>query len=234
MPFPFQPDMIVAALGIGEYDPNKEYTLKEDAKTYSLVEQAVSAQGQQVQKVTVFNKVNVGPGKPQVVAYLLLDAKTGAEICRASVLEVQTVQIDRDRKAVLPQKVQAGVEAAANRNDYAAVRHAGEQHRRGARRQAVQPRRPGLYPLGQSRPGVCYAERVFAGDGHPTRRVERAGEVTTLSNESGAQRTSREHNRPEIANLRSLALPAGSFTPGSPFTPASCSSDRGDAPEAPT
>ena len=34
MPFPFQPDMIVAALGMGEYDPQKEYTLREDAKTY--------------------------------------------------------------------------------------------------------------------------------------------------------------------------------------------------------
>jgi hypothetical protein len=106
MPFPFQPDMIVAALGIGVYDPNGQYTLKEDAKTLSLIEQAVSAQGQAVQKVTVFNKVRVGPGKPQVVAYLLLDGKTGAEICRASVLEVQTVQVDRENKAVLPQKVQ--------------------------------------------------------------------------------------------------------------------------------
>jgi hypothetical protein len=90
MPFPFQPDMIVAALGMGEYDPQKEYTIREDAKTYSLVEKAVSAQGQTVQKVTQFNKVTVGPNKPQVVAYYLLDDKNN-EICRASVLDVQTV-----------------------------------------------------------------------------------------------------------------------------------------------
>lgn len=106
MPFPFQPDMIVAALGIGEYDPNAEYTLKEDAKTLSLIEHALSAQGEKVNKVTVFNKVRVGPGKPQVVAYVLEDAKTGAEICRATVLEVQTVQVGKDNQAVLPQKVQ--------------------------------------------------------------------------------------------------------------------------------
>ena len=105
MPFPFQPDMIVAALGIGEYDPTKEYTLKEEEKTYNLIEQTVSAQGQPVQKVTVFNKVQV-PGKPQILAYLLQDGKTGAEICRATVLAVQAVPVGGDHKAVLPQTVE--------------------------------------------------------------------------------------------------------------------------------
>jgi len=90
MPFPFQPDMIVAALGMGDYDPQKEYTIREDAKTVSLVERAVSAQGQPVQKVTQFNKLTVGPNKPQVIAYYLLGDK-GNEICRASVLDVQTI-----------------------------------------------------------------------------------------------------------------------------------------------
>ena len=104
LPFPFQPDMIVAALGMGEYDPNKEYTLKEDARTISLVEQATSAQGLPVQKVTVFNKTRVQPGKPQVLAYLLLDDK-GAEVCRASILDVQAVQMG-DATAVLPQRVE--------------------------------------------------------------------------------------------------------------------------------
>ena len=105
MPFPFQPDMIVAALGMGEYDPTKEYSLRDDAKTVSLVEKTVSAQGDPVQRVTVFNRVKVGPGKPQVLAHVLLDAK-GNEICRASIQEVETVQIDRDTRAVVPQRVQ--------------------------------------------------------------------------------------------------------------------------------
>ena len=99
MPFPFQPDMIVAALGMGDYDPQKEYTIREDAKTVSLVEKAVSAQGLAVQKVTQFNKITVGPNKPQVIAYYLLDDK-GNEICRASVLEVQTIG-----SAVVPKHV---------------------------------------------------------------------------------------------------------------------------------
>jgi hypothetical protein len=104
MPFPFQPDMIVAALGMGEYDPNKEYTIREDAKTFSLIEQATSAQGQPVQKVTVFNRLRLAPGQPRVAAYLLLDDK-GTEICRASVLEMQSVQVG-DEQAALPQRVQ--------------------------------------------------------------------------------------------------------------------------------
>ena len=88
-----------------EYDPTKEYTLKEEEKTYNLIEQTVSAQGQPVQKVTVFNKVQV-PGKPQILAYLLQDGKTGAEICRATVLAVQAVPVGGDHKAVLPQTVE--------------------------------------------------------------------------------------------------------------------------------
>ena len=106
MPFPFQPDMIVSALGMAEYDPNKQdYTVKDDAKTISLVEPTVSAQGQPVQKVTVFNRTRVQPGKPQVVAYLLLDDK-GNEVCRASIQDIQTVAADHDAQAVLPQRVE--------------------------------------------------------------------------------------------------------------------------------
>ena len=92
MPFPFQPDMITAALGMGDYDPQKEYTIREDdkAQTVSLIERTVSAQGQPVQKVTQFHSRTVGPNKPQVIAYYLLDDK-GNEICRATVLDVQTI-----------------------------------------------------------------------------------------------------------------------------------------------
>jgi hypothetical protein len=103
MPFPFQPDMIVAALGMGDYDPQKEYTIREDAKTWSLIEKATSAQGQPVQKVTQFNKTTVGPNKPQIIAYYLLDDK-GNEVCRASVLDVQTITVG-GQPAVIPKHV---------------------------------------------------------------------------------------------------------------------------------
>jgi hypothetical protein len=106
-PFPFQPDMIVSALGMGELDPAKKYTIKDDdPKTIGLVEETTSAQGQPVQKVIVFSRAQARPGKPQVLAYLLVDPRNGEEICRANVLEVQSVPVDRDnRTAVLPSKV---------------------------------------------------------------------------------------------------------------------------------
>jgi hypothetical protein len=106
MPFPFQPDMVVAALGLGDADPNKTYTVKDDdPKTVSLVEETTSAQGQPVKKVIVFNRSRSAPGKPQVLAHVLLDAH-GDEICRANVLDVQAVTVDHDARAVLPSRVQ--------------------------------------------------------------------------------------------------------------------------------
>jgi hypothetical protein len=101
MPFPFQPDMIVAALGMAEYDPNARYQLKEYPRVLELIETTRSAQGQPVQKVTVFNRAQVGPGKPQVVAYVLRDER-GKLICQAQVHEVQ---VDRDTQATLPRNV---------------------------------------------------------------------------------------------------------------------------------
>src|SRR5579884_1893068 len=111
MPFPFQPDMLIAALGIAEYDPAKTYEVKTTDRTFELVEQTVSPQGQQVKKVTVFNRVKVDApaagrtGPPQVVAYKLLDAQN-RDICTATVLEVQSVRAGGDpNPAVLPYHV---------------------------------------------------------------------------------------------------------------------------------
>ena len=173
MPFPFQPDMIVAALGMGEYDPSKEYSLKEDARTVSLVEKTVSAQGQPVQRVTVFNRTQAAPGMPQVLAHLLLDDK-GNEICRASILDVRTVQIGQDR-AVVPQRVKLVWRPQQIELEMWLKDTSGERHRRAARRQAVQPGRPGEHPVVQPRPGGAgCAERVFA-DVDPADGAERAG-----------------------------------------------------------
>jgi hypothetical protein len=105
MPFPFQPDMVLAALGLGECDPNKKYTIKDDdPKTVGLVEETTSAQGQPIKKVTLFSRTKAAPGKPQLVAHLLYDAK-GNEICRADVLDVQSVQLDKDSRVFVPSHV---------------------------------------------------------------------------------------------------------------------------------
>jgi hypothetical protein len=98
MPFPFQPDMIVAALGIAEYDPDKPYELRTTPTSYELIEQTTSPQGQPVQKITVFNRVQVSGNRPQVTGHVLKDAR-GQVVCAATVQEVQR---DRQTGAVLP------------------------------------------------------------------------------------------------------------------------------------
>src|SRR5262249_52761543 len=53
LPFPFHPDMVVAALGIGEYDPAGKYEVKENGKYVELIERTTTPQGQPARKVTV-------------------------------------------------------------------------------------------------------------------------------------------------------------------------------------
>jgi hypothetical protein len=101
MPFPFQPDMIVAALGIAEYDPAKQYEVKVTPQTYELVEPSTSPQGQPIQRVTVFSRVQASGNQPQVIGHVLKDAQ-GREICTATIYEVQQ---DRQTRALLPVRV---------------------------------------------------------------------------------------------------------------------------------
>ena len=101
LPFPFQPDMIIAALGIGEYNPNGKYQVVMGKNYFELVEDAVSPEGQPVKKATVFNKTTVSAerGQPQVIAHVLRDMQ-GKTICQATIHEVQV----KDR-AVLPRRL---------------------------------------------------------------------------------------------------------------------------------
>jgi hypothetical protein len=101
VPFPFQPDMVVAALGIAEYDPKGKYELKVYQNYLELIESTVSPAGEPVQRVTVFNRTLAKAGQPQVLAHVLKDAK-GKLICQANVHEVVT---DPTTRAVLPSKV---------------------------------------------------------------------------------------------------------------------------------
>jgi hypothetical protein len=100
MPFPFQPDWIVEALGIGAYDENKSYKLSSTDTEWLLEEAATSPQGQPVKKVTVFHKGTTRGSTPQVTAHRLYDDK-GNLICAATILEVQQ---DPSTSAVVPRK----------------------------------------------------------------------------------------------------------------------------------
>jgi hypothetical protein len=101
MPFPFQPDWVLEALGMATLDETKAYKLNETNTEWLLDEAATSPQGQPVHKVTVFNKGTTRGSTPQITAHKLLDDK-GNLICSATILEVQQ---DPETHVVLPRKV---------------------------------------------------------------------------------------------------------------------------------
>jgi hypothetical protein len=98
MPFPFQPDWIIEALGMADYDPAKVYEINNRQGRIELVEKAISPQGQPVRKVTVVSRMRNGY---QVTAHVLQDAN-GNEICSALVTEIQQ---DPTTGALLPRAV---------------------------------------------------------------------------------------------------------------------------------
>lgn len=101
MPFPFQPEMILAAMGIAEYDHNKPYEVRPKGQFAEMVERVTSPQGKTIARVTVFQRAPAQPGKPQVLGHYLQD-ETGKVICS---VQVQDIQVVRQTGAVLPQKV---------------------------------------------------------------------------------------------------------------------------------
>jgi hypothetical protein len=97
VPFPFQPEWVMEALGMASYDPAKNYQMQVRDSNYELIENTVNSQGQQVQKVTVFNQ---GRSQVQVRAHILRNAQ-GREVCAAHITEVQAFS----NGAVMPRRV---------------------------------------------------------------------------------------------------------------------------------
>jgi hypothetical protein len=96
MPFPFQPEWMMAALGMGEYGPAANYTVNVTQKTYELAEQVRSPNGGLVRKVTVFNR------QPFYVSAHVLQDEKNKVVCAAYITAVQT---DAGTGAVLPKQV---------------------------------------------------------------------------------------------------------------------------------
>jgi hypothetical protein len=100
-PFPFQPDWLLEALGIAEYDPAKPYEIVPGkGGSIDLVEKAVSPQGQPVRKVT---RLSPTYNQWQVTAHLLENAAGTETVCAAYVTETQQ---DRTTGALLPRRVE--------------------------------------------------------------------------------------------------------------------------------
>jgi hypothetical protein len=93
---------VIAALGIGEYDPNAKYDVRVSKDYVELIEPSISIQGKAVWKATVFNRGPVTATRPQVVAYRLIDDK-GKEIAVAT---VTATQVNRETGAVLPKRLE--------------------------------------------------------------------------------------------------------------------------------
>jgi len=85
LPFPFQPEWVIEALGMAEYNPADNYRVVPVRNTYELINE-VNYQGQRVQKVTVFSRGR----KMQVTDHLLRDARGGL-ICQAHIDDVANV-----------------------------------------------------------------------------------------------------------------------------------------------
>lgn len=101
--FPFQPEWIAEALGMGECDPSKTYEVRDGGRKeiVELVERSESPQRQPVFKVTAFHRGNGKDRGPHVVTRYLQDAN-GKPICIA---RTEDIQVDGLTGAYVPRIV---------------------------------------------------------------------------------------------------------------------------------
>ena len=108
LPFPFQPEWVLQALGMAQYDPKKDYRVETKPDSFELVETA-TVQGQPVKKITVFNRRHLQKGEPQVRMHIVRDAKTGKDITSAEIKRVMYASYrntdGRESYTAYPQKV---------------------------------------------------------------------------------------------------------------------------------
>ncbi len=98
----FQPDFLIAALGVQEYDPQGKYDVKVNRDTVDLITTITSPQGKAMQQVVTFNRAEAAPGKPQVQSIALRDGKTGKDMF---LVQYHEVQLDPSTNAILPYRL---------------------------------------------------------------------------------------------------------------------------------
>jgi hypothetical protein len=87
VPFPFRPEWVMEALGMGDYSSATGYRIQSKGSKIELIQDTTSARGERVQKITVFNRAR---SNTQVTDHILRDAY-GREICSAHIFEAQQV-----------------------------------------------------------------------------------------------------------------------------------------------
>src|SRR5437588_752126 len=98
LPFPFQPEWVMEALGMADRDQNGTFEpVKASRDTFELVQNTTGPQGQPVRKVTIFSRTQ----SLQVMGHRL-DEASGKEICTAQILERR---YDQASQVVVPRQV---------------------------------------------------------------------------------------------------------------------------------
>jgi hypothetical protein len=92
LPFPFEPEWVLEALGMANLAPNSAFRVDEDKSTYRLIE-TTTLRGQKVRKVTVFHKGTAWDNQPQVKARMMYDAQDRL-ICAATIKSVSRIALD--------------------------------------------------------------------------------------------------------------------------------------------
>jgi hypothetical protein len=87
VPFPFRPEWVMEAMGMGDYSSAGGYRLQYRANKIDLIQDTTDARGQRVQKITVFNRER---SRTQVTDHILRDAH-GREICSAHIDDAQVI-----------------------------------------------------------------------------------------------------------------------------------------------
>jgi hypothetical protein len=96
VPFPFQPDMVLNALGLARFEPTKKYEVRKLAENngrnqvIELTEDAVSPENKPIKKITAFNYQTVTPPQPQVIRHVIKDEQ-GKVVCAANIRSAQSV-----------------------------------------------------------------------------------------------------------------------------------------------
>jgi hypothetical protein len=86
MPFPFQPEWVMEAMGMGRYGPPEKYELAVEPEQLKLIERTRSPQGARVKKIIVFRRrESKNADQPQVTDFLLVDEATNKTLCSAHI-----------------------------------------------------------------------------------------------------------------------------------------------------
>lgn len=98
LPFPFDADWALQALGMGYYDPNRPYRVETDqaAREHRLSYEVSTPQGATVRRTVVFAGDSTGDKSPQVRRHLIADA-AGKPIATADIKDVVTLSAGRGK-----------------------------------------------------------------------------------------------------------------------------------------